>query len=133
MLFTNRKKHILIIDDDVSLQRLLHIRLSQLHKYQVSLATTGLQGLELALKLAPNLILLDWMLPDISGPDILEQLKRSPETSHVPVLMLTGRNLLGDVEDAFARGADDYVTKPVALDKLSSKISALLLPPAADL
>jgi DNA-binding response OmpR family regulator len=47
--------------------------------------------------------------------------------------MLTGRNLLGDVEDAFARGADDYVTKPVALDKLSSKISALLLPPAADL
>ena len=96
----------------------------------MSLATSGLDGLELARQQLPDLILLDWVLPDISGTDVLEQLKQTPSTAGIAIVMLTGRNLLGDVEQAFALGADGYMTKPISMSKLSSKINTLLLQPA---
>ncbi|ASP39661.1 response regulator [Bacterioplanes sanyensis] len=126
MFFNQKKKHVLVIDDDRSLQRMIGIRLSQQGQLKVSAATCGQDGLRLAQTQQPDLILLDWVLPDIDGPDVLECLKCVDTTQNIPVIMLTGRNLLGDVEDAFERGADAYVTKPFSLEKLGQKVRRLL-------
>jgi CheY-like chemotaxis protein len=125
--FGTRKKHVLVIDDDKSIQRVIRFRLIQHENLKVSEATSGNVGVELARTQTPDLILLDWMLPDINGPDVLARLKRLESTRKIPVLMLTGRNRLGDIEDAFALGADTYMTKPVSLGKLGAKVRELLV------
>lgn len=120
------KKKVLIVDDDPSIRRLIHVRLEQREKLDVSHAENGVSGLKHALSYRPDLVILDWMLPDKSGPQVLNELKKHDSTKDIPVLMLTGKNKVGDVERAFKLGANDYLTKPVDLSKLGQKVSKLL-------
>lgn len=128
MLFASNKKKVLIIDDDPSLRRQLIFRLQTHENMDVIEAESGESGLMNADDHDPDLIILDWMLPDIQGPVVLDLLRQKHKTKSTPVLMLTGRNKFGDIEDAFDHGADAYLTKPFSLQKLGEKVRELLTP-----
>ncbi|GLS91297.1 hypothetical protein GCM10007916_23660 [Psychromonas marina] len=121
MLFWKSTKKILIIDDDRTLLRRLSIHLEKNKELEIIVSDNATEGLAVAQKIRPNLIILDWMLPDIQGIDLLATLKNSKKTNKIPVIMLTGRNKIGNIEDAFERGADDYMVKPFSLQKLAEK------------
>lgn len=129
MLFNllSSQKKVLVIDDDASLQRQVCFHLE--HKQEnitVVQALNGITGIEQAIQIKPDLIILDWMLPDINGPDILIRLKSNDKTKNIPVLMLSGRKNIGDIEDIFELDADSYITKPFSLQHLGEKVVALL-------
>lgn len=124
--FASPTPKILIIDDDKTLQCLIKFRLEHHEKTEVTQATDGEKGLARVAKSTPDLIILDWMLPGIQGLEVLKQLKNKKDTNRIPVLMLTGRNKIGEIEDAFNLGADGYLTKPFSLQKLGEKVTGLL-------
>lgn len=126
MFFGFGAPDILVIDDDTSLQRLVKARLEKHEKVNISAALNGQDGLDLAIQNKPDLIILDWMLPDIQGPDVLSELKTHQDTKKIPVLMLTGRNKIGEIEEVFSLGAEAYLTKPFSLQKLGEKVTTLL-------
>ncbi len=117
---------IVVIDDDSSIGILTKARLDSHDKYKVFLASNGFDGIKLANIKNPALIILDWVMPGMNGIDVLKQIKSDPNTAHIPVLMLTGKNLVGEIEDAFNAGATDYLTKPLDLKKLSAKVNSIL-------
>jgi len=124
--FNTNPKSVLVIDDDSSLRRQIFVHLKYQGKLDVIQAENGSNGLRKAEFELPNLIILDWMLPDIAGPDVLIKLKSSPKTQKNPVLMLTGRNKVGNIEHAFSMGAEAYLTKPFSLNKLGDKVTEIL-------
>ena len=127
MLFFNKKK-VLIIDDDSSLQRLLRFRLETNEKVDVIEAIDGETGLVLANESNPDVIILDWMLPGLQGDEVLALLRSNDVTKNTPIIMLTGKNKIGEIENAFTLGSDDYLTKPFSLQKLGEKVHELLNP-----
>lgn len=127
MLFTKNKQKVLVIDDDTSLLRQVCYRLEHREELDVIKATEGKQGLKKALDQNPDLIILDWMLPDIEGIDVLKQLRQHDNTKDIPVLMLTGKNKIGEIDDAFEIGADAYMTKPFSLSALGEKVDSILI------
>ncbi|MFQ5830045.1 MAG: PleD family two-component system response regulator [Candidatus Methylomirabilia bacterium] len=102
---------ILVVDDDPYMRELVDYNL-RLEGYDVLLAPSGSDGISMAQEQAPDLILMDMMMPELDGLQALSILKRHPATSHIPVFMLTARQRMGDLEQAFLLGADDYITKP---------------------
>jgi len=125
--FSLGRKRILIIDDDASLQRQIRFHLEHKHdNLEVFQSVDGLRGFSKALEVEPDLIILDWLLPDIHGPEVLKRLKEDSKTKNIPVLMLSGRNNIGDIEDMFSLKAERYITKPFSLQNLSEKIIELL-------
>ncbi len=126
MLFGFLRSKVLVIDDDPSLQRLLRIRLESHENVNVEQASGGEDGLRQAANVNPDLIILDWVLPDIQGLDVLKLLKADDKTKEIPVLMLTGKNCIGDIEEAFAMGAEGYLTKPFDLRRLGEKVKGLI-------
>jgi len=125
MLFGFIKSKVLVIDDDSSLRRLVRARLESHENVNVEQAARGDDGLRQATSFNPDLIILDWMLPDIQGIDVLKKLKSDDKTKDIPVLMLTGKKCIGDIERAFEIGADDYLTKPFDLKRLGEKVKNL--------
>lgn len=120
------KHSILIVDDDPSLMRLLKFRLEKRDGYRVFCASSGAEALELSLSAKPDLVLLDWVMPGLSGLQVLKLLKQREETRQQSVIMLTARNLVGELEQAFEIGADGYLTKPADLEKVSVKVADVL-------
>ncbi len=114
--------HILIIDDDQALCELLADYLGS-HHFTVTARHTGPLGLAAALEVKPDLILLDVMLPELSGFDVLRELRKA---SQVPVLMLTARGDEIDRVLGLEMGADDYVAKPFSHRELVARIQAIL-------
>lgn len=121
MMFFNFSKKILVIDDDRTILRQIQAHFSQHKGVTIFTAENGQAGLTLASRKAFDLIILDWTLPDIAGIDILSLLRRKSSTKNTPVLMLTGRSKIGEIERAFGRGANGYITKPFSLKKLRQK------------
>ncbi len=116
------KGRILVIDDDPTLNSL--IRQSFHAKgYEVITALNGMEGLKLAYRSHPDLILLDIMMPDLDG---FETCRRLREISEVPVLMLTAMSSEEDLLRGFEAGADDYVKKPFSLKELEARITAVM-------
>jgi len=105
---------ILVIDDDVAVRRLLKTYLSKVG-YQVAVAASGLEGLQLAKKLRPHAITLDVMMPGLDGWEILTRLKADNELAHIPVIMLT---MMEDKDIGYALGAAEYLMKPVSREQL---------------
>jgi DNA-binding response OmpR family regulator len=99
-------------------------RLLKLHQFEPVVARDGETGLELARRLAPDVVLLDLMLPDISGFDVCRQLRTDRATMLTPVVMLTALNDVENKTQGFRVGANAYVTKPYGIDELLSAISA---------
>lgn len=119
------KKHILIIEDEEDIRDLLRMNLTN-KGFSVSCAESGKAGLERIDAAIPDIILLDWMLPEVSGIEILKKIRTSPRTKKVPVIMLTARSESENISQALDAGADDYVTKPFVNRELVSRINAVL-------
>jgi two-component system, OmpR family, phosphate regulon response regulator PhoB len=116
---------ILVADDEESVRQLLQIVL-QHEGYEVLLATNGAEALLAAHNDAPDLILLDWMMPVLDGLSVLKQLRKDEVTHHIPILMLTARQSDNDTTTALMGGADVYLTKPFEPQVVLSMISRLL-------
>ena len=115
-------EHILLVEDEEKLARMVELEL-QYEGYQVEKAFDGRSGLELALGGGFDLVLLDIMLPQLSGMEVLRRLRRE---SQVPVIMLTARDSVVDKVSGLDSGADDYITKPFAIEELLARIRAAL-------
>jgi two-component system phosphate regulon response regulator PhoB len=117
---------ILIVEDEQDLLDTLEFNL-QREGYTTRRAPTGRAGLDAAaLEPAPDLVLLDLMLPDLSGTEVCRQLRMAERTRHVPIIMLTARGDELDRVVGFEVGADDYVTKPFSVRELMLRVRAIL-------
>ncbi len=116
------KKTILVIDDDKDLTLMLQAQLER-KKHRVVVATNGREGLQRAYQARPDLIILDIMMPGMDGWEVCRRLR---ELSSVPIIMLTARNMKGDVVKGLEVGADDYLTKPFSAAELEARIQAVL-------
>lgn len=106
----NGQKRILLVEDDDALANVYLIRL-QAENFDVLRVANGEEALATALKYHPDLVLLDVMMPKVSGFDVLDILRNTPETSHVKVMMLTALGQESDIERAKALGVNDYLVK----------------------
>lgn len=118
-------KHILIVDDERDLLELLHFNLTKAG-YEVSTAASGRLALESIAQRAPDLILLDIMLPELSGTEVAGRVRAHPATAHIPIIMLTAKGEDIDQIVGLTVGADDYVTKPFSNKVLLARIEAVL-------
>lgn len=116
---------ILVVEDEASLATLLSYNLEKAG-YAVSVATTGEDAMMLLEEEPPDLVLLDWMLPHVSGIEICRRLRRRPQTRDLPVIMLTAKGEEADRIRGLDTGADDYITKPFSPSELLARIRALL-------
>jgi len=116
---------VLIVEDEAPLQELLTYNL-QRAGFDVEQAFDGDQALNLVAERLPDLILLDWMLPHVSGIELCRQFRRKAETANVPIVMLTARAEEGDRLRGLNTGADDYVTKPFSVEELIARMRAVL-------
>jgi two-component system KDP operon response regulator KdpE len=114
--------HILVIDDEPQIQRALRTILTARH-FQVSLASTGEEGLALAAAELPDLIILDLGLPDIDGIEVCRRLR---EWTQIPIIILSVRETEREKVFALDRGADDYLTKPFGIEELLARIRVAL-------
>lgn len=119
------KNKILIVEDETSLVEVLTYNLER-EGYEVAIAKEGREALRKAQTLLPDLILLDLMLPGLGGLDICRELRASPRTANMSILMLTAKGEESDQIVGFAVGADDYVTKPFSVKVLLQRIKVLL-------
>ena len=116
---------VLIVDDERDLVSLLDFNLRQAG-FETITAASGEQALALLRRRVPDLVLLDLMLPDVSGTEVCRQLKGDPRTRHVPVVMLTAKGEELDRVVGFELGADDYVVKPFSMRELTLRLKAVL-------
>ncbi len=115
-------ERILLVEDEEKLARMVEMELKY-EGYEVEKALDGRRGLDLALSGGFDLVLLDIMLPQLSGMEVLRRLRRE---SQVPVIMLTARDSVVDKVAGLDSGADDYITKPFAIEELLARIRAAL-------
>jgi len=119
------KPYVLVVEDEEALATLLDYNLDK-EGFRVERAGDGEEGLLKVEEETPDLILLDWMLPKVSGVEVCRQLRAKPETRRTPILMLTARGEETDKVRGLDTGADDYVVKPFAMSELTARIRALL-------
>ena len=116
---------ILVVEDEAALVTLLRYNLER-EGFRVAAAADGEEALLLAREEKPDLVLLDWMLPLLSGIEVCRQLRRMTETRSVPIIMLTARGEEGDKLRGLDSGADDYITKPFSPSELVARIRAVM-------
>ena len=119
---------ILIIEDEAAQAQILQYNLES-EGYDVLHASVADEGLILAKEKCPDLILLDWMLPDIAGIEVCRQIKAGADTKLIPVIMLTARGTEDDKVRGLGVGADDYVVKPYSIKELVARIKANIRKP----
>ena len=117
--------HVLVVEDEDSLATLLQYNL-QKEGYDIALAGDGEEALLLADERLPDLIVLDWMLPKISGIEVCRRLRGGTKTRNLPIVMLTARGEESDRVRGLDTGADDYLVKPFAMTELTARVRALL-------
>jgi two-component system, OmpR family, response regulator len=124
--------NLLVVEDDPTLRELLSASL-RFAGFAVSSTGTGADALDIATRQPPDLVVLDVMLPDFDGFEVLRRLRAdAPPGAHVPVLFLTARDAGEDKVTGLTAGGDDYVTKPFKLEELVARIRAILRRTAGD-
>ncbi|HEX6924236.1 MAG TPA: response regulator transcription factor [Longimicrobiaceae bacterium] len=116
---------ILVVDDEPDISALVAYQLAR-ESYRVRTATSGTEALEAIGRELPDLVVLDLMLPGISGLDVLAEIRRREEWRELPVILLTARRDEADRVEGFRRGADDYVSKPFSPQELVLRVEAVL-------
>ncbi len=119
------KKHILVVEDEEDILELIRYHLAR-EGYAVVPALTGEDALKAVTQKAPDLILLDLMLPGVDGLEICRRLKADPRTATIPVVMVTAKGEESDVVTGLELGADDYITKPFSPRVLIARVRAVL-------
>ncbi len=116
------KKTVLVVDDEANIRRFIRHEL-RARGHDVIEASGGKEAVDLARKFHPDLITLDIAMPDLSGFDVTAVLKNDPETSRIPILIIS---VVEDKQKAFTLGANDYITKPISIDILLQRVNSLL-------
>ncbi len=119
------ESRVLVVDDNLQNLELLVAYLDAL-PCEVSTATDGVEALEKVQEVRPDLILLDIMMPRMSGFEVCRKIKSDPETRDIPIVMVTALNELGDIERGVESGTDDFITKPVNRLELVTRVKSLL-------
>ena len=116
---------ILVVEDEDALATLLHYNLEK-EGYEVGVASDGEEALVQVDERQPDLLVLDWMLPKVSGIEVCRRLRSRAETRNLPIIMLTARGEESDRVRGLDTGADDYLSKPFSMAELSARIRAVL-------
>src|SRR5436189_260321 len=119
------KANILIVEDEEALTLLLRYNL-EAEGYDVETVGRGDEADLLLKERTPDLVILDWMLPGLSGIELCRRLRARPETKQLPIIMLTARGEESERVRGLATGADDYIVKPFSVPELSARVRALL-------
>lgn len=119
------KPYVLIAEDESAVSELLKYNLEKAD-YEVGAAMDGDEALMMLEERAPDLLLLDWMLPKVAGIEICRQVRAKPETKNLPIIMLTARTEEPDRIRGLDTGADDYITKPFSTTELMARIRAVM-------
>ncbi|MBR3659248.1 MAG: response regulator [Bacteroidaceae bacterium] len=113
-------KHTVLAVDDIPMNLLLISKILSRLNITISTATNGREALEFIAKNKPSLVLLDLMMPEIDGYEVLKRLRENPETKDMRVVILSALNSNEDIVKGFNMGANDFITKPIILEKLTS-------------
>ena len=127
MLF---KPSVLIVEDEPNQAELIRYNLES-EGYRVAIACDGEDGLIQAMETIPDIILLDWMIPKVSGIEVCRQLRKIKSTNEIPIILLTARSEESDKVRGLDIGADDYITKPYSIKELLARVRAALRRPVA--
>lgn len=115
--------NILVVDDDPDIRDLVSFKLEQMG-HQVTTENDGEGGLAAAIAERPDMVLLDVMMPKLTGIEVCQKLRDNAETAHVPIILITAKAQEFDIERGFAAGADDYIVKPFSPRELVSRVEA---------
>ncbi len=121
-----REKRILIVDDNLPNLELLEVYLESVDNVAIRTATDGIEAIAKIEEESPDLVLLDIMMPRMSGFEVCKQIKSNPKTRDILVVMVTALNETGDIERATECGADDYLSKPIDRGALVNLVTTLL-------
>jgi DNA-binding response OmpR family regulator len=116
-------QHILLVEDEIKLARFIELELES-EGYRVSVAHDGMSGLSLARESEPDLAILDWMMPGLTGVELCRRLRSTG--IKIPVILLTAKDEVGDRVTGLDAGADDYLVKPFSIEELLARIRAHL-------
>jgi CheY-like chemotaxis protein len=122
---------VLTVDDDASVRKLVNTLLTSMGVVEIVEATDGMVGLDLVQTTAPDVVILDWQMPRLQGPNFM-RIVRSPDTfpyPAVPVIMLTGHGEYSKVKEAIAVGVNEFLVKPVSSKALLDRLVAVLFNP----
>jgi two-component system phosphate regulon response regulator PhoB len=119
------KTRLLLVEDDPAMAQLLRYNFER-EGFDVTQTPSGEEALLLAAETGPDIVLLDWMLEELSGIEVCRRLRRMPETANLPIIMLTARGEEADRVRGLETGADDYVTKPFSPVELIARVKAVL-------
>ena len=122
---TNMGAKILVVDDEPNALHMIGYAL-QAEGYEVVVAQNGAEAISKAQTEAPDLVILDVMMPDMSGTEVCEQLRKSQETFSLPIIMLSAKTQVSDKVSGLEAGADEYLTKPITPQELVAPVKALL-------
>jgi CheY-like chemotaxis protein len=125
---TQNRKKVLVIDDDPFVSEFVSITLMHLG-YSPCIADNGVTGLAMAVKIRPDAILLDLLMPELDGFEFLKHRRKMPEIEATPLLVLSGSHTRTDVKRALALGACDYITKPVTENALARRLGRIVPSP----
>ena len=117
--------HVLVVDDEAAQREMLVYNIES-EGYRTSKASNGEEALLCVAEDPPDVIILDWMMPRLSGIEVCRQLKMKPDTQAIPVIMLSARTEEGDKVRGLETGADDYVAKPYSVTELMARVRAQL-------
>ncbi len=117
--------NILVVDDDPDIRELVSFKLSHMG-HTVSSENDGEAGLAAALEAVPDLVLLDLMMPKMTGLEVCQRLRADDRTRDIPIVLITAKAQEADIERGFAAGADDYIVKPFSPRELASRVDAVL-------
>ncbi len=117
-------KTILIADDEESLRKLMHTTLED-PNHSILLAADGLEALEAARNQRPDLVILDWMMPGMTGLEVARELRADPATAHIPILMVTAMGQERDRKQGVALGVQAYLVKPFSPLELLRKVQEI--------
>ena len=120
------RQTVLVVDDNAQNLELLEVYMEDLPEVRVITATNGLEAMEKVTQESPDLVLLDIMMPKMSGFEVCRRIKNDPKTRDIVVVMVTALNETGDIERAAECGTDDYISKPIDRRALADLCRGLL-------
>ena len=116
---------VLVVDDDPDIRDVATIKLEHAG-LRVLTESDGEGGLAAALQTTPDLVLLDWMMPRLTGIEVCARLRENPQTAQLPIILLTAKAQEADIERGFAAGANDYIVKPFSPRELVARVTSAL-------